>query len=735
MPPSSMRTRPIDVNKALLLADTSASNEGLNDQPEVEITGLQNLGTERSGAIRAPIQQQQTQHQLDVTVGAKGRLEIPVPPVTSIPSFYHRMRYPPYRISETYLKSHLYSAAGIPPSLQVYDLVREDLEFLKQSNEEVQHMQSDPRQVAALTLTEDELAEAMDNLEKEAGKLTSRNNDGLTMDEREVPEHVFPLWVAQQTVFSRLVAKSTAQNNQTTPIEKYTPIYHYWLGRRRTLGKALLPYFVEPPPRGNTSPHVAFRPRVESRRQSKRNPKREDYVTPYTKLQALRRDLERVTRLLESVQQREIYKRDLILTQAHMLDVRLADTPLYQQIADALHASEQPATSNKRNQQVTKLDDSIRRMIPLLSTQLPAPALTSQTVTAHKVTKKAKGKNKAISNKLNKSLDPMPPPKARATKFGTPVATPITAAAAAQTAAISQQQSAEARRQEQLRQELLVLSDEDDSDAEDDLLYYNQLEDIMTKRIRRDDDAAKAGRTISAPSDTEEETDRSPSPSHTSTAIPLLSPSFSPAETAQQHDTNYPPPDVRGRVRARIGRGGRLLIDLVDYEKQLERYAASSKEFPNVDVHSIPYDYHIDTLVDSLDAFHFGPLLNHLQPTGCLRFDERSLHLPSTLTVSDLKTLPADLPDPSTLTDVPTDVANVDWKAFTDEQRKRLVDDKREKERIQKEQAAAEQRKQEEAAVANKPTDTQPQQESNHKDTEERKEAAAGTANTPMIVT
>ena len=47
-------------------------------------------------------------------------------------------------------------------------------------------------------------------------------------------------------------------------------VYDYWIKKRVRLGKALMRQYQEPPPRGNTDPHVAFRLRIEGRRSSKR---------------------------------------------------------------------------------------------------------------------------------------------------------------------------------------------------------------------------------------------------------------------------------------------------------------------------------------------------------------------------------------------------------------------------------------------------------------------------------
>jgi hypothetical protein len=67
--------------------------------------------------------------------------------------------------------------------------------------------------------------------------------------------------------FPLTAAATILQNMRVRTVES---IYEYWLEKRRRLGKALVRQYQDPPPKGNNDPHVAFRPRSEARRVSKR---------------------------------------------------------------------------------------------------------------------------------------------------------------------------------------------------------------------------------------------------------------------------------------------------------------------------------------------------------------------------------------------------------------------------------------------------------------------------------
>jgi hypothetical protein len=83
----------------------------------------------------------------------------------------------------------------------------------------------------------------------------------MSIEDKIDPRKDFPLVRA-------IVLAPTAINVRTKILE---PVYEYWIDKRKRLGKALMRQYQEPPPRGNTDPHVAFRPRTEGRRISKRN--------------------------------------------------------------------------------------------------------------------------------------------------------------------------------------------------------------------------------------------------------------------------------------------------------------------------------------------------------------------------------------------------------------------------------------------------------------------------------
>lgn len=84
----------------------------------------------------------------------------------------------------------------------------------------------------------------------------------MSLDDKIDPRKDFPM------VRAILLAATLLGQRSSKTLE---PVYEYWIDKRRRLGKALMRQYQEPPPRGNTDPHVAFRPRTEGRRISKRN--------------------------------------------------------------------------------------------------------------------------------------------------------------------------------------------------------------------------------------------------------------------------------------------------------------------------------------------------------------------------------------------------------------------------------------------------------------------------------
>lgn len=571
-----MRTRPIDITKPLQLIDTSESNEGLNDQPMIEITGQTNINTNQSsGAIRAPIINT-TSSTDNITIGSKSRVEIPIPPVNKNVNFYNKMKYSTYHIPNYYIKSHIFTSAAIAPTIELYDLQQEDIEWLQKHNTPSNNNSSNSDNI-----TEAELSACIDLYEKEAGRLTTRN-ESYSIDEKEVPE----------SIFTYNTATSIASYRLNLPTQKSGDIYTYWIGKRRRLGKALLSYYQEPPPRGNTSPHVAFRPRVEPRRQSKRSAKKEDYTTPFIKLQQLRNDMQRVLTIGNHLAQREQIKLDLQLTNTHLFDIQLNNIHICKLINE-ISCSDK----DKRN------TIQIKKLSQLLHTTLPQPTLHTPIINktqSSKSNKKSSVKSKGLSHSVSKDVL-----QSRSTTIHKQQPLPSSQSINKPIRPLSNN-IIQPLHQPELKVHDMILSDEDSDEDEDDTSFYNTLEQYLINKIRHDDKIF-----------TQEEIQ----------------------QQIQKHDTAtdqsvYPPNNINGVLRARIGRNGRFIIDHIDYTVMKQRIATAHKL--HRPIHYIPYDYHIDNYYDDIDAFGINV------STGYINYTYSDLGLPPVLHESDLIDLPID---------------------------------------------------------------------------------------------
>jgi hypothetical protein len=140
----------------------------------------------------------------------------------------------------------------------IYSMVLEDIEWL-------QHFNSETKRSEKSNLTEDEMENLIDLFEKEAAKVTLRN-ETMNSEDKIDPQAYF-------TLAQAMILSSQRLNIKNRGVEA---VYHYWIGKRKRLGKSLMRIFQEPPPKNNPDPHIAFRPRVEGRRISKRNPRKDD---------------------------------------------------------------------------------------------------------------------------------------------------------------------------------------------------------------------------------------------------------------------------------------------------------------------------------------------------------------------------------------------------------------------------------------------------------------------------
>jgi len=91
-------------------------------------------------------------------------------------------------------------------------------------------------------------------------------------------------------------------------------IYEYWLSRRKSKGKSFLRYFEPPPDVNDPNPAIAFRP-VEKENNANRQRARSNTQDSYKKMLALRRDFEHLRTLLEQVSKRERLKKETALSQ------------------------------------------------------------------------------------------------------------------------------------------------------------------------------------------------------------------------------------------------------------------------------------------------------------------------------------------------------------------------------------------------------------------------------------
>ena len=172
--------------------------------------------------------------------------------------------------------------------LDRYDLLQEDIEWLAAYN-----AAAEAKRPPGPTMSEDDMERMIDLFEKEAGKITTTGMraEMMSPEDKITPTAEFPLVRA-------IVVAATTIHVRTKILE---PVYDYWMGKRRRLGKALMRQYQEAPPRGNTDPHVAFRLRTEGRRISKRNPRKDD-TSGYQKMHYLKRDFTKIVDIIDNIQ-------------------------------------------------------------------------------------------------------------------------------------------------------------------------------------------------------------------------------------------------------------------------------------------------------------------------------------------------------------------------------------------------------------------------------------------------
>ena len=487
-------------------------------------------------------------------------VSIPIPPIDFDHAYYQRFPYPPYTPPLHYIKFHLSTPASLYSAYDHYDLLHEDVEWLQSFNAEQERQRSatavatgsgggggvggggggadsvDGKQPP--TLTEDSMEALMDLFEKDAGVITVRG-ELMSSDEKVDVSRSY-------TLAKAIMSAATTLHLKGKPVEL---VYHYWIDKRKRRGKALLRIFQEPPPKGNTDPHVAFRPRLEGRRISKRNPRKDD-ISAYHKMLTLKKDFVRVLDIVEGVVTRERDKRDVHLLDVQIFDQRLAlshhaqrlaqtgaltglmvDNPLQGLMAAAPPAVAAVSLFRSTLPPCTWVRPEKKKAKKAGKPSLPShpPALTSSASTGS-ASSKSGGRAKAKSS----------------SKKGEPQ--PLSSPSPSSLSSLSSSPSSLSH--PDLYDDAADFTSDDDflSEDDDDRAFFHSI-DLYTKRQRL---------PPLPPS--------SPSPSpYLYTSIEVA---FPDDEILPPSELITPPPGVPavlGRCRGRVGRGGKLWIDPVMY--------------------------------------------------------------------------------------------------------------------------------------------------------------------------
>jgi len=482
--------------------------------------------------------------QVEEDIANHSTQSIPVPPLDYDLSYRTKFNYVPFQPVNHYIKSHLTTGASLMADDAHYDLKHDDEEWLQQYNAEKKPL-----------LTKDDLENLLDLFEVEAGKLVVRLADMTLMssEERLDPSaRIFTLAHALFLAASRL-------NLRHSGVES---VYQYWLTRRRHKGNSLMRYFEEPPPRGNTDPHVAFRPRAEARRISKRNPRKDD-ATAFIKMKQLRRDFFKLVGILEQVERREKLKLEFLRAEVQIFDDSISKSLQGQQLLSA-----------KRESLTAEQAD----LLSLMKSPLPPCNYDRQEAVAAEAARK-----KAVSSRKKATIK--------------------TLAAAKQRLAVSTKKTR--RRIDSLIPnspgtflpesdlESIYSTDQDDdllSETEEDILYYTEIENWIKKVSGAELQYIKQQKALMAvfgmnSEDSMTDIPHSPpkSPSQLSTHRLYFAPSLNTrTDSALYEHSLFAPRDLPrgfiGRCHGRVARGQRLFMDTCIYEGKSDRSRDNSEQ-------------------------------------------------------------------------------------------------------------------------------------------------------------
>lgn len=292
----AFRPRPIDVNRPLpivrgeLVEDESSAgyvvNRGVPELP----SGMEPEEEEEahiSGAIqRRAVNGEEEAHGHRP---ASTEPEIPVPGCRYVAAYEEEAHPVEFRRPESYLLYIEKTPEELDEQVE-YDLDDEDLEFCSR------------REAVSLGLSAELLEFILDRCEKETGY---RDGQLVSLSELEAElRERFP------------------QRFQELRPGVLQAAYSYWRAKREPLVCPLLYRFLRPPAFDDPNPYRAFRPRERQSRQKRQAPVARNDLAALQRMRQLRRDLERARQLLDAVQRRERLKREQLLVLVDLWNAR-----------------------------------------------------------------------------------------------------------------------------------------------------------------------------------------------------------------------------------------------------------------------------------------------------------------------------------------------------------------------------------------------------------------------------
>ena len=477
-------------------------------------------------------------------------ISIPIPPIDYDNLYYTRFPYPPFGPPLHYIKFHQATPASLYSAYDHYDLLHDDVDWMHNYNQAATATSADNK------LNEDSLEALIDLFEKDAGVITLRGE--LMSSDEKVDVSKF------YTLARAITSAATTLHLKGKPVEA---VYHYWINKRKQWGKALVRIFQEPPPKGNTDPHVAFRPRTEGRRISKRNPRKDDF-SAYNKMRLLSRDFARVLDILDVLTAKETDKREHHLLSAQIWDERMVSSYQVQKIAASpqsiaslsaaavpnplttltgqkgdvsalslLRTTLPPSTWVKPEKKKLKKSSS-KQSLPTHGTQL------TSSNSASSISSKGSHRSSKLKDSSRSKKDSLPPLSSVAPSLSSSALSSSTASAAAQSL-----------HRTDVYDDYYSSEDELLSEDDDDRAYFQSIEQYV-KRVCLHDRSPHTISLSSAPT-------RGSYPFQYSTEA-----AWPDDEVLPPAELITPPPGVSavlGRCRARTGRGGLLWIDPVLY--------------------------------------------------------------------------------------------------------------------------------------------------------------------------